>query len=378
MKIKRIICLILCLVMSVFALVSCEEDIITEAQKEKDRIEQGYKPVVLEKSDVTLYIITDGDIANSTTGTVNDKIQQYLNDRTNKRFDTTLTIQYCTADEYAGKIADKESGIVLINSETMLNSLIADNKLADLNGYFVDNELIKKYGFATLNASFNKTNPLLLDVAREEGGENLYFVPNNRVMGSYEYILINRNVVCDFLNYKEDEIRASLTSEDAFNAFIAEIEPKLSTIPNASFTIDSVVKKVSGKKYEDRVSFDQDGYICTILSYPTLTRSEVAEAGFGILSGTENVHAAMEIIYLINSDVNVRNLLLYGVEDIHYDVVDGIVVPEDTERVYKMSLIYTGDIFQAYFCHDSERDVWTEEMKNNGLKQNLESKSVFN
>ena len=69
-----------------------------------------------------------------------------------------------------------------------------------------------------------------------------------------------------------------------------------------------------------------------------------------------------------------RNLLLYGVEGIHFDLVDGVVVPEETNFVYKMNLELTGDIFQAYFCNDTERDVWTEEMKSNGLKQNLESK----
>ena len=70
-----------------------------------------------------------------------------------------------------------------------------------------------------------------------------------------------------------------------------------------------------------------------------------------------------------------RNLLLYGVENIHFDIVDGVVVPEKTELVYKMALEYTGDVFKAYFCNDSTRDVWTEEIMNNGLKQNLESKS---
>ena len=385
MKIKRIICLVLCLIMSVFALASCEEDIISEAEKEKDRI--NYTPTVLEEVDLTLYIITEGDIANSTTGTVEDKIQQYLNDRTNKNFNTTLNIKFCKAADYEATIADKNDGIVLINSLAMLESMVASEKLADLNGYFTDEALIKKYGFATLNASFNKTNPHLLEVARDKvtvgEGESatvedrLYFVPNNRVMGTYDYILINRNIVCELLNYNEDQLSAAINSEESFNSFKAElqgvIDANASKLPVTS--ADEVIKVVTGKMYEDRFSYAEDGYICNILSYPVITKAEVAESGFGVLSGTENVSAAMEIIYLFNSDVKMRNLLLYGVENIHFDIVDGVVVPEKTELVYKMALEYTGDVFKAYFCNDSTRDVWTEEIMNNGLKQNLESKS---
>ena len=437
MKMKRIISLILCLVMAAFVLVSCEEDVITEAMSEKDKI--NYKPVVLDSAEINLYIITDGDIKNSTTGTVNDKIQQYISERTGKKFNTELNIvfynpetrlsseknaddQFVEYPTYKDFIKDRTTGIVLINSLTLLEELKSQNKLADINGYFVDDALIKQYEYAKLNASYNKTNPYLLDAARDYSSESaaLYFVPNNRVMGSYEYLLIDKKIVCDILNEYEDELVYVYDEEKkdfvydektgekvlitwdtaAIDALKAKIVAKSDIIQAqyGDFNIDDLVKVVSGKSYETRKSYEALGYICNVVKYPELSISQLAEAGFGILSGGFDPNqavpedeaaaaefnkqlkaykiyeaAAMEIIYLINSDQTMRNLLLYGVEGIHFDLVNGVVVPEKTEFTYKMSLEFTGDIFQAYFCEDSNRDVWTEEMKNNGLKQNLES-----
>ena len=434
MKIKRIICLVLCLVMAAFALVSCEENVINEAMTEKDKIK--YEPVVLDEAKIDLYIITDGDIKNTTTGTVNDKIQQYLTERVGKKFDTELNIVYYNAttkessektdsgevkkyDSYEAFLADRKQGIVLVNSIALLDSLVSADKLADINGYFVDDALIKQYEFAKLNASYNKTNPYLLDAARdyiEVDGEEvskLYFVPNNRVVNSYDYILINRNIVCRILNRDEEALRYDVDAETgnkvanvwdtaALDELKADILSKSSVIESiyGSFDINEIVKVVSGESYEARVSYEEDGYICNILKYPVLTKSELAESGFAILNNGFDTNkdltglsdkeiadynaalkeyqiyeaAAMEIIYLINSDKQMRNLLLYGVESIHYDIVGGIVVPKKTNFTYKMSLEYTGDIFLAYYCKDADRDIWTEEMMQNGLNQNLESK----
>ena len=376
MKIKNIICLVLCLIASVFALASCEEDIIKESQDEQNRIEQIYKPVILEKADLKLYIITEGDIGN-TTKTVSDKIQQHLKDRKNKKFDTTLEIVYLTAAEYKATVDALDTGIVLIDGLAMLDEYVAAGKLANLSGYFTSDELIKKYGYATLNASYKETNPLLLSVAREDDG-SLYFVPNNHVMGTYDYVLIDKNIV-NMLNLNVDELRSTIIDQTAIDALKAKIQQKIDNNPG-KFSVtsaDQVVRVVTGEAYEDRFVHEDLGDICNILNYPEVTRQDVALSGFGVLKNENStdsyVAASMEIIYLINSDVKMRNLLLYGVENTHYDMVDGKVVPEDTTFNYKMSLIHTGDIFKAYFCEDPERDVWTEEMMQNGLLQNKES-----
>ena len=76
----------------------------------------------------------------------------------------------------------------------------------------------------------------------------------------------------------------------------------------------------------------------------------------------------MEIIYAINADTTVRNLLQYGVENTHYILQgDNYVLPTEN-NAYFMNPLYTGDMFNMYYGEN-----WTENMAQNGEKQNKES-----
>ena len=240
MKIKRIISLILCVVIAMLALVSCEENIADEAQKEQERIESIYKPVILPDVSLTLYIISDGfvDPTNHTAidNTVKDKIQIYMNERAGRKFNTKIDIKYFTEEEYESCVKDLEAGVVLITGEHMLeDGFFTNSTLADLDGYLTDAALIKKYGFATLNASFNKTNPELLAASRDyldDGSAELHFIPNNRVMGSYSYVLINKNIACDLLNLNEDELR--VVDDNTNLTAVAELKGRIQAIIDAN------------------------------------------------------------------------------------------------------------------------------------------------
>lgn len=421
MKIKRIICLILCLVMSALVLASCEDDIITEAQAEKDKL--TYKPDVLDEAELNLYIITNGVIHNSTTVSVERSINQYLEGRAGRKFDTKLNIVYYneTTGEssekdvngdlvkyasYSEFLAGKTEGIVLITSEAQLDAYIANDQLADMNPYFEDDSLVKKYEFAKLAASLYKTNPKLLDFAKDvvDEKEKLFFVPNNRVMGSYDYVLINEYIARELLYYTEDELQKIEWNDEQIanlkDKFLENESKILALYPE--FNVDKAIIKAEDKKYEDRFDYTDDGYICCVMNNPELTRSELAEAGFAILKPagfdpyldvkdiTDPAEleeytkalkeyeiyeaAAMEIVYLINADVEMRNLLLYGKEGVNYSIKNGVVVPQekDGNRYYIMDLKYTGDIFLAHFCESEGRSLWTKDMKDFGLKQNSE------
>lgn len=450
MKIKRIICLILCLVMSVLVLASCEEDVISEAQAEKDKL--TYKPDELDKAELNLYIITEGAINNSTTISVERSINQYLESRVGRKFDTKLNIIYfnidtCESSEkdkdgkllkygdlleksdydtvteyrnavYGEFLKGREDGIVLITSEEMLDGYIANNQLVDMNPYFENEDLIKKYDYANIAASLYKTNKLLLDFAKEgeDKDAKLYFLPNNRVMGTYDYLIVDKRAL-PVLEITEPAFRA--TSWD--DAKIREIKDELLLNIDAiqkidpdfeASDIDSMIRVESLKNYEDRFGYEDDGFICCVVNPPKMDRSELAESGFAILKDSDfdptmdlsdvkdpevlkqykeyQIYeaAAMEIIYLINCDVEMRNLLLYGKEGVNYKLVDGVVIPqakEKAENYYKMSLEYTGDIFLAYHWGKSAesdyeklkvwyegRDEWTAEIEDYGLNQNKE------
>ena len=76
----------------------------------------------------------------------------------------------------------------------------------------------------------------------------------------------------------------------------------------------------------------------------------------------------MEILYTINADKTVRNLLQYGVENTHYTLTDDNYIVPTENNSYNMNLLYTGDMFNAYYC-----EKWTKDMAVNGDKQNSQS-----
>ena len=387
MKIKRIILTALCLILAVFALVSCEEDIIEESKEPLDEINSIYKPVVLEKATIDLYIITDAATTDNAITTVSKSIQEFLDDREGKKYDTTLNIHYIKGDiaNYKTAIASVNSGIVLIAGSDMFNELVEGERLADLNSYFTDAELKAKLPFATLNRKINKN---LLDAAltkvpeevTNEGGatetiyhDYRYMIPNDHVIGSYDYVVINKEAAKK-LYFSIDELKAMTTYEstkdlrDAFAEYAAEFE---------GMTVDDLVLPVSmtsGLPYEAKAEFESEGYICNISACPIATQAEAAQSGFGVLSGTTNVTAAMEIIYLLNTDETFRNLLQYGNVSVNYRMNGDVVEPyTNGENVYKMDLNYTGNMFLGYYCETEGWVRWNADIVNNGKAQNAQS-----
>ncbi len=364
---KKILLLTFCVIMSLFALVSCDEDVLSEAKNQFDIIFGNYKPVVMEDATLDLYIITDDATQENAVTTVNDKINQYLGDRVNKKFNSEINIHYYTEDQYRNAVDQINSGIVLIAGKAMLDDYIANERLVDLSKYLTDAQMIKKYGFATLNASINK---LLLQVSYEDDGK-LYYIPNNHIIGSYDYILINKSVARDKLNFNLTKLSQMNTIEST-----ADLKAAVDSFSEQlGVTSADVVKVEYGKSYADKAFYEKQGWICNVLSNPVVDKNEAALAGFGILSGTPNVDAAMEFIYALNTESSLRNLLQYGVEYTNYYLVDGVVNHDGimADSVYKMNINYTGDVFLAYPCLT---EGWTKLSKvdmENGLLQNKEA-----
>lgn len=377
MRTKRILSMILCLVIICLSLVSCDEAIGSWLDK------YGWQEEVIAKVEFDLYIIVGDGTDDVAKITVNDKINQYLEDK----YNTVLNIKYLSESQYADYVAslstqpaspvhsDEEQyggKIVLINGLGTYNAV--SQQLSDLSAYIDAKE------FASLNTQITDT---VIEAAREESG-SLYVIPNEHVIGSYEYLLINREIAEYQLHYSaQTELLEITTLEEA-----AELISDAAAIGKAQ---DEVVKVVSGQ-YEDKAAYEADGWICNVSKYPEATQELVLSSAFGVIAeaneyepadvnqnGTiedgevvltlDYTYRAMQIIYAINADETLRNLLQYGVENTNYQVKDGVVVPLTGEgSEYNMNIIHTGDVFNAYFCSG----VWTAEMKANGEAHNKE------
>lgn len=362
MRIKRLLLMALCVVLMGFALTACSEEEIGAYLEEYENKGIG-KPVVVEDVVLDLYIIYEEASANAMT-TVQDNINLYIDDI----YNTTLNIHYLTEEEYATKILGDgtnpavTSGIVLINGESLMNSLVTKNALVDLLPYLTNT---KDYKFGTLN---NQITASLLEQAKtkvEGQADKLYCIPNNHVVGSYDYVKIDKDLALK-LKYSIPELTSMNTMEKAAD-LIANANAHLTPEEAAA-----VVTFVPAEPYEYKAQAEADGYICNVASYPTVTTAEAYSSAFAILAGTAKADRAMQIIYAINTDAKLRNLLQYGVENTNYKMVNGIVVPEtDSDTVtYKMNLLYTGDVFMANYCETEGWVKWNSEIKANGKAQN--------
>lgn len=436
MRIKRIIALALCLILACLTLASCEEEIGSYLKN------YDYEPEKVVNMEFDLYIIVgEGTDVNAMT-TVNEKISQALNEK----YKTKLNIEYLTEAEYEETVnavvdgssvndkyvADVENErvnvgkIVLVTSEAMMDRFMATDKLSDLSAFVYNDEY--KYDFGTLKTQIPED---LMNAAKTEDGK-LYAIPNNHVVGEYEYLVFNR-MAAQKLNYvdtKNSELRSMVTLEDcgdlvnylydnatdtlyyvdpvsektysvAFGNDGAENRTEVISAPD---TVEPLVRLVKGP-YEDQITYIEKGYVCNVSTYPECSRTEAFESAFAIIAESdvynwvdsnknkqmdaeektaaelvaarsEVAKRAMQVIYSINSDVKVRNYLQYGIEGINYKFDDennciGSYITED-RNTYYMDLKYTGDVFKAYFCPGAydEENVWTKDMYDNGVNQN--------
>ncbi len=344
---KKILSLMISLIILALTLVGCADPGIGDHYDDFPDLPKDVGKVTLN-----MYIIGAEDSTKNTLDTVKRMISQH----TETTYNTVLNVEYFSYNEYDAKVAAAiEAGavdIVLVNSALLFDSISDD--LADISSYLK----LKKYG------NLQKLIPTSLWNATAEGNKNL-IVPNNRIIGEYKYLVIDRACAERYFNYSENTLR-SYTSIDDCQGLLDKIAANDQYKDSAS----ELVKIVSGT-YADKAEYEANDKICNVIEYPMITREEALEAGFAITKSCTYPERAMDIINAINTDITLRNRLQYGYENSNYQLVDGFAVKDtDPNNKYEMNILYTGNIFAAYYNEDNN---WTADMVESATKQNSES-----
>lgn len=358
MSIKKIICMLLCTVMCVLALASCgEETLGSELEDLKDKIQTSE----IKEITLNMYVIVGEGTTENAIATVQNMINQY----TELEYKVILTMHYLTADEYydtvkseinasKGENPSKIADIVLITDEEMMQELHTAGALADLTSYFDS----KEYG--TLNRTISAS---LLEASLIDGKH--YSVPNNRVLGNYEYLIVKKSTA-EHLNFGPLTVKEYKSIDDA-----AEL---IAAMNANGVSVDDNIKYITDGMYEDKAEYEANGWICNIAKYPIVDSAMAHSSAFAITSYCRYPARAFEILFELNSNEYFRNLIQYGVKETNYTVKDGNVERFlDGDNAYNMNLLYTGNIFTAYYC---EELGWTKDVASNGNIQNEES-AVF-
>ncbi len=348
---KKLLCLVLCLVMTCTMLVACGDETIGDGIKDyPDNTE------TVERLNLNLYIITE----DSTTSDAKSSVATRIAGHTKTTYNTVLNIFYVTASKYESTVdnAIKNGGenaphIILINSKSMFDKLNAAGQLLELTDYYGSRD------YGRLNTQITSS---LLEASKLDG--KYFTVPNNRVIGEYEYLVINKEVAMQTLKYGNKELSAYKSLDDAA-ALIAEMDAN-------GYNSKELVKIVKGD-YKLREELSVDNF-CNIISTPTITADEAFSSAFAIVKNTDVKYndRAMQMIYALNTDLELRGFLQYGVLGANYEIHNGdIVKVKDGKNNYDMNLEYTGDVFKADSCSEIG---WTNQAKAYGTLQNADSK----
>lgn len=246
-------------------------------------------------------------------------------------------------------------------------------------------EALSYLELATYQTMNNPTNRVL----------DYYGIPNNYVYGSYEYILFNKTYV-DPLFSAEDksDLAQPQIEQELPNGSIqvvdcpalrglkaelsvmqengelegVEIERTFSSYEEFSQYIRGgnqvAIAIINGDKAVEQLASESGIFDVYVRSVSELLPIDLCQSMFCI-SNTVNatpdkLSRCLQILTLINTDSEFRNILQYGVENVHYtEGRDGTVYLTGTEGDrYIMNPMYTGNMFILKPC-----DTMTESEK---------------
>lgn len=145
-------------------------------------------------------------------------------------------------------------------------------------------------------------------------------------------------------------------------------EGNYSMYRDAFYNEDGTPKKDSDEDYG--VYTDENGreYYLYIAKYPRADEESLYGNMFAVCSNTKYTQACMEVITLINTDPEVRNLLQYGIKQgehrdgqtANYKVNEQDGTITRLNKLYMMDIEKTGNCFIAYPEEGLEPDYWED------------------
>ena len=156
---------------------------------------------------------------------------------------------------------------------------------------------------------------------------------------------------------------------EGIELLVAELEEKLEE--NGYNPADYIYTTKGAYELQESIEASAD-VECLVIKNPTVTEEIAFSSAFAVVDRGEKINEkAMEMIYAINMDKGLRNLLQYGVADINYKVVDGDIVGiKGATSTYSMNIKYTGNMFIASY---SSEIGWIKSVHENGILQNKEA-----
>ncbi len=112
-------------------------------------------------------------------------------------------------------------------------------------------------------------------------------------------------------------------------------------------------------------------YYMNVIESPRAGYEDIFGSMLGVSSCTRSLKRSMEIITYLNTNSDLRNVLQYGVEDVHYELDDEGLLHRLNDK-YMMDINKTGNVFMAYPEEGMPKNVWEY-----GKSQNTDAKTLM-
>lgn len=257
--------------------------------------------------------------------------------------------------------------------------------------------------------------------ATQVGGRT-YAIPNNHVIGEYEYLLVNKELydkyyydpdtindfadinefLLDVIKYEpnyipilnEPQQRIEYFSENP--SIIGSFLPKnsiigVSSAPKNLLSVSqylSLFKMVNNLKAQNAIAYDgyigdgnnyasaiikgdyttpmlyEDDYYVAVYKYPTATNENVYSGMYGITTTAADVARCMQVVAALTTNEDLINLYTYGIEGVHYEIDELTGMVTKLNNDYSVNSAYTGNQFLMW--QNSDMDELT--LKNSANK----------
>ena len=303
------------------------------------------------------------------------------------------------------EVGEYQMDIFLVQGYENYMSYIDREALAELDEELSGNaKLLRQYIYPTFlsNAKFDGVT---------------YAIPNNHVVGEYQYLLVNKRLV-EELYWNPADLKSLLKCKD----FILDVKERTDVVPflapvdatgtyfwsdDGSFSVIASQipsthtllsfcpprNSLTNKSFTDMIYFNKvmkengcfaedpstvkefgvgvltgdpsiideygDEYYVSVYKTPSFSAEDIYDNMFAVSTYTKNVSRSMEIITALNTDPELRTILQYGVEGEHWRInEDNPDVIDIISDDYKMNILETGNVYMTYPAAGVSKDVW--------------------
>lgn len=133
-------------------------------------------------------------------------------------------------------------------------------------------------------------------------------------------------------------------------------------------TLKSFVSKADGQPYAENIWSTQAGreIVTSSITDAYITNSSTTGSMIAISANSKNKEKSVEFLNLLNTDQYLKNLIVNGIEDVHYTKTsDTQIEYTDKHKDYEISAFAFGNLFINYIMADEPTTKWDEFQKFN-------------